>query len=395
MILIISIIIQIILDILLFAYHPKKSYYEFEHLNNVYYDNYIYNSYDYYQSFYFDYRLIDKMLQELINSKRINQAILAFAIILFIIFFILALIKIIKKCKDNNISDSLEVFCLILVVFSFLFIFINWSMALAIVAKVNRLRKKDGDKLGLTNKIKSGIVKSCIIITFQLILIIVQLIIVVNSDDNSNNFSPRIYPRGNYTYNTRTTTQVNNYTPSQTNPSTTRRVEVIHVRRQETINIRRIVPNEVSSDIQKYITAGKILFLTVLKFYDEQKFDGLTNRENITKEIIDILVKLSKISTDNGDRIPEDIIRLHSLQRNNDYLFLLILYLFPLVIMIIKIKIQLGIYKRSYKIVTTNVITVLEQLERNIESDVDGNIRENFRYRRQINKNTLINLVRA
>ena len=45
---------------------------------------------------------------------------------------------------------------------------------LAIVQKVNKLRKSGGDQFGLTNKIKSGIVISIIIITLQLILNFVQ-----------------------------------------------------------------------------------------------------------------------------------------------------------------------------------------------------------------------------
>ena len=61
--------------------------------------------------------------------------------------------------------------------------------------------------------------------------------------------------------------------------------------------------------------------------------------------------------------------------------------------LIIKIKIQERIYKRSQMAVATNVITVLESLERNIERDVDGNIRQTFRYRRQIKRSTLINFI--
>ena len=116
--------------------------------------------------------------------------------------------------------------------------------------------------------------------------------------------------------------------------------------------------------------------------------------ENITKEILDIIIKLCEITTDNGDETPAKIVGLYLLQRDEDYLFLLVLYLFPLIMMIIKIKIELGIYKKSYQIVTNNVIIVLEQLERNVESDIDGNLRETFRYRRQINRNILINLIR-
>ena len=394
---IITTIIQILFDILLFSYHPKKSYYEYNHFDTVLYNYYTKNIDDFYQTFYFHNSLsVEKIFKELINTKKINQAVLAFAIILFIIFFILAFSKIIMKCKDNNLSENQTTFLIVLIGISFFFIFINWAMALAIVAKVNKLRKKDGDKFGLTNKIKSGIVKSCIIISFQLILIVIQLILIaVQSKNDNSNYSPRVYIQPyTYSHNTGTSTQVNNYIPSQRNPSTTRRIEVIHVRSQNTVTIRRIVPNEVYSQINKYKDAGKILFLNIVKFYEVQKFDGLTSVENITKEILDIIIKLCEITTDIGDETPAKIVGLYLLQRDEDYLFLLVLYLFPLIMMIIKIKIELGIYKKSYQIVTNNVIIVLEQLERNVESDIDGNLRETFRYRRQINRNILINLIR-
>ncbi len=74
----------------------------------------------------------------------------------------------------------------------------------------------------------------------------------------------------------------------------------------------------------------------------------------------------------------------------DDIFYLLVLYLYPLILLIIKLKINEGVYKKSYQIVTTNVFTVLEQLESHFERDINGNIRQTFRYTRQINKATLL-----
>ena len=140
------------------------------------------------------------------------------------------------------------------------------------------MRKNDGDQFGLTNKIKSGIVISIIIITFQLILIFVQFFLVVKKTDENNTSYPRII---SYSPAYTPTTQVNNYVHTQTNSYTNRRIEVIQVRCQSTISIRKVVPKEVYSNLKNCVNAGKILYLCIYKFFDQQKFDGLTNSESI------------------------------------------------------------------------------------------------------------------
>ena len=55
--------------------------------------------------------------------------------------------------------------------------FIDWSMALAIIAKINKIRKEE-DKIGLTNEIKSGIIKVIIILTFYFIYCIFEIVFI-------------------------------------------------------------------------------------------------------------------------------------------------------------------------------------------------------------------------
>ena len=56
------------------------------------------------------------------------------------------------------------------------FSIIDWSMAIAIIAKINKIRKKE-DKIGLTNEIKSGIIKVIIILKFYFIYCIFEIYI--------------------------------------------------------------------------------------------------------------------------------------------------------------------------------------------------------------------------
>lgn len=65
-----------------------------------------------------------------------------------------------------------------------MFEFINWSMALSIADKVNKMRKDDEIK-ACTNSIKSGIVKVIVLITINFILCVIEVILVYISDVNT------------------------------------------------------------------------------------------------------------------------------------------------------------------------------------------------------------------
>ena len=100
-----------------------------------------------------------------------------------------------------------------------------------------------------------------------------------------------------------------------------------------------------------------------------------------------ILKVLCYLLKEEGNQISETL-KMMLLNDIDDIFYLLVLYLYPLILLVIKIKINEGVYKMSYQIVTTNVFTVLEQLESHFERDINSNIRKIFRYRRQINRAT-------
>ena len=94
-----------------------------------------------------------------------------------------------------------------------------------------------------------------------------------------------------------------------------------------------------------------------------------------------------------GDIFDDKISKALLESDSEDHLMLLLHYAFPYIVAVIKLKIEKGIYRRSVNIMQTNLIQVLTQVERSIEQDEQGNIRINFRVRRQINQASLIGLV--
>jgi hypothetical protein len=161
---------NLVLHILIFVFLPKKNDYKLSHFKNVMSDN-IEKVNDNTNQ----YLILEN---ELKTSSRVNQAVLGFSIILFIILIIKITIYIF-------LAREVEILIIIIILFEFVFEFINWSMSLSIAAKVNKMRKDDEIK-ACTNAIKSGIVKVIILITISLILYIIEFILLYISDVNSN-----------------------------------------------------------------------------------------------------------------------------------------------------------------------------------------------------------------
>ena len=60
--------------------------------------------------------------------------------------------------------------------------------------------------------------------------------------------------------------------------------------------------------------------------------------------------------------------------------------------MVIKLKIEKGIYRKCQR-TTDDQIVVLTQLEKRIETDENGNVRQTFRIRQQVSKASIENLL--
>ena len=152
-------------------YIPQKKYYKINHFKNYllnYEGSEDISNYD---------NIINELDIKLGSCSKINQAILAFSIIVLIlsiaIIFIIIIYIFYSRQYQKIYLDSYEEIIYAINLIRLFLSFIVWSMALAIIAKINKIRKKE-DKIGLTNEIKRGIIKVIIILTFYLIYCIFE-----------------------------------------------------------------------------------------------------------------------------------------------------------------------------------------------------------------------------
>jgi len=380
MFLIISAFIELIFYILIIYCIPKKNNYEYEYMSQQYKEDY------YNLKFYSFDSLCFYLVQNLDSSKKSNQAIIGMSIILFCLVFFKIILSICNKCiyKDEN---TMKKAISAIIIISFLLIIISWILSLAIVAKVNKLRKDD-DNSGITNAIKNGIVKVIIILTADLIIGFIQTFISISKhcEKTYTNNSSSYTPTARVIY---TNTNTNNY---QTNTVSTTRTNVIMVKKEKKyiISLQRVLSNEVYSNLKANIEKGQIILLALIKYFEDMKFEGLTDEESIMEEIARIVNLLSILLHAAGDEVTKICIAyIH----DDDALALLIQYLFPLILRVIKLKIEKGVYRRSIR-TTSEQIIFLTRIEQTIERDENGNIRQTLRFRQQVSNASLINLLK-
>ena len=344
MFLIISSFIEFIFYVLIIAFIPKKNNYEYEYMSHQYKEDY------YNPKFYSFDSLCLYLIQNLDSSKKSNQAIIGISVILLCLASFKIILSICNKCiyKDKN---TMKKAISAITIISFLLIIINWILSLAIVAKVNKLRKDD-DNFGITNVIKNGIVKVILILTVDLIIGFIQTFILFSKQCektntyNSSSYTPTV--RVIYSNNTNT----NNY---QVNTVSTTRTNVIMVKKEKQyiISLRRVLSNEVYSNLKANIEKGKIILLALINYFEDMKFEGLTEEESILEEIARIVNLLSILLHSVGDEVTKICI---SYIQDDDALGLLIQYLFPLILRVIKLKIEKGVYRRSIRTTSEQII---------------------------------------
>ena len=378
MFLIVLAFIELIFYVLVFLYLPKKSHYEYDYLSEEFRKNSTFN----YCGWYCEY-----FEENLKTTKNENQALLGFLIILLILVVVRIISCIVCKCK--NYKEKPIIFTIRLSAsISSLLIIISWILSLAIIAKVNKLRKKGRDYYGVTNALKKNIVNAILILTADMIIGLIEVCISFSNYEvekyNPRNYTPTVRNRYINTTNTNTNYQINTI-------STTTRTNVIVVKqeKQYIVSLQRVLPNEVYSNLKDYIEKGKLILVALIKFYEEMKFEGLTDNQSITDEIIRIILVLSVLLGQMGDEVTKICIQF---SHDTDALALLIQYLFPLIVRVIKLNIEKGVYRRCQR-TTSEQIVVLTQLERTIERDEDGNIKQTFRFRQQVSQASLVNLL--
>ena len=90
-----------------------------------------------------------------------------------------------------------------------------------------------------------------------------------------------------------------------------------------------------------------------------------------------------------SDIFNDNIVKALLESNSEDYIMLLLHYIFPFIVAFIKIKIEKGIYKRSNDLSQINIVQVLTKIERKIELDEQGNIKLSFRISKQVNQISL------
>ena len=121
-------------------------------------------------------------------------------------------------------------------------------------------------------------------------------------------------------------------------------------------------------------------------FFIEMKFDGLTDKDSIINEISLLATMVGKVLS---DIFNDNIVKALLESNSEDYIMLLLHYIFPFIVAVIKIKIEKGIYKRSNDLSQINIVQVLTKIERKIELDEQGNIKLSFRISKQVNQISL------
>ena len=355
-----SVVLGIFFEFLMIKYLPKKSWYDSGPLYNK-----IFN-----QGENVEEELL-LLLDVLEKHKKTNQTILGFIIIIIILVGIFV-VYIICSCNyrhEKGVNYTLLVFIII-------FNFISLVLAFSILSKTLKIKKKS-EGINLVDDIKSGIIKIILLLIAKIALGVFQIYIYkIDENDTCNNCCSGSDYIPSPSRNTQTT-----------QPTTSR---IITVQRQFTVRLKEVLSYEVYSKLRDYIEKGKKILAELVIFYHEMNFIGLTTKESISKEIVNIIVQLAGLLKYKGDKIID--ICLES--KEDDAMWLLLCYLFPFIILVIKLKIEKGIYRRVSYVQVTSQVRLLVQLEKRVERDINGNIIQTFRFRQNISQSTLLNIIR-
>ena len=262
-----------------------------------------------------------------------------------------------------------------------MFIILSWVLSIVIIAKVNEVRPYhyvDYNKI-ISNTIEKGILNVILILSADIIIYIIEICIICLK------YKVETYYPSSYTPTVR-----NTYNDNQSNPVSTTRTNIIEVRQEKKyiVSLQRVLPYEVYSNLKAYIEKGKLILVALIDFYEQMNFEGLTEEQSITDEIIRKISVLSVLLDKMGDEVAKICIEF---AHDTDALALLIQYLFPLIIRVIKINVEKGIYSGCQK-TTSEQIIVLTKLEKKFETDEDGNVEETFRFKQEVSQASLENL---
>ena len=336
------------------------------------------------------YCQISKLIEELESPKETSIAILVFGSILGVD----QLIKICVFCSDDNEYDNSCSSCIFgAEAWDVIPLFLNWCMAISIITKLNDKAVNEIIKK-MFSEIKSYLIIVVVLYSLCYIIIIFEHLCYDDNKccccDKKENLRVVSYANNyNNNYHNRNTYNNDNISSNSRNINTATVVQVQTITTNSILTLRDIIPPEIYRKLQTFIEKGKEKLKKLVEFYINMKFVGLTTSESIKNEIISLIKCAAMILIELKDPVAKVCLEFAS----EDNLMLLMHYAFPYIMELIRLKIELGIYKRSINIVQENLIHVLTQVQSSIEADEQGNIKLNFRVTREINRGSLIRVL--
>ena len=145
--------------------------------------------------------------------------------------------------------------------------------------------------------------------------------------------------------------------------------------------LRKVVPKDVFSHLDELIKKGELMTAKLVKFLFDMQFEGLTEIKVIQTEITDIFVRLMYLLKNTKDEIA--IICEKNEDKENAPLNFLIQYLFPLIVKVIRLRIQNGKYKNGKGTKNEQIMT-LNILEQTIDIDENAIFTDGYRVSDQV-----------
>ena len=327
------------------------------------------------------YETLTDMEDELSSPRKTVTAIIVFGSFLCLVHFI----KIIIFISERNSISSLNEYSRIIDFFNVILLFINWCMSISIIPKLNKVRG-DGYDNKLTDDIKDRIIGVICLYSFCYVYIFIQYCIENIYISCKKNEEPRITPveKPKFRIAVRVNNDNDNITTTRNIATNSQNVETSQaITTNRVILLSNILPEQVYRNIKSFIELGKAKLIMLTGFFIEMKFDGLTDQDSIINEISLLVVMVGKILSEVfDDRIVKALIDSGS----EDHIMLLLHYIFPFIVAVIKMKIEKGLYKRSPDLSQINLVQVLTRIERKVELDEQGNIQLSFRISKQVNQ---------
>ena len=387
---IIFIALEIIFNVVNLVIIPKANTFEKRNLYhecNEYFYLYDYSSWD---------CDVDDLAEDLNSTKKTTIAIIVFAGFMCL----LHLIKLIRSFCLRY--DEYEIIDKVVIVINICSIIINFSLSISLDVTLKDVHHNSTFE-NFFNELASSILGVTILYGFCLISNFFQCCpcCCCWCDDDGccrektvTVSTPRII---NYNYNYNYTPSINNNNNNNIS-STSRNIIATRVQVRQTITrttttrvllLSNVLPRQIYENLRSFIELGKQKLIALVKFYQEMQFVGFTSGDDIINEITSIVVMVSVLLSE----VFEDPVTKVLLQsKTEENIMLLMHYTFPLIIEVIKLKIEKGVYRRN-NVIRVNLVQVLTQVERNIIRDEQGNIRLSFRVSRQVNQSSLAELL--